>query len=137
MAREISIHLSGEPVPWARARVLVRGDNRPSFYTPAARRKYRDAIRWAARAALGSGLRMIGPVTVSIVVTRSPPKRPVRQYPTVKPDLDNYIKIAMDALTHVVINDDAQVCELHAVKRYGDRPALHIDVREEEEDEGE
>lgn len=50
--------------------------------------------------------------------------------PTVKPDLDNYIKSALDALNGVLWTDDARIVDLHAHKYYSDRPRIEITVRE-------
>lgn len=50
--------------------------------------------------------------------------------PTVKPDLDNYIKSALDGLNGVLWTDDARIVDLHAHKYYSDRPRIEITVRE-------
>ena len=44
--------------------------------------------------------------------------------PTTRPDLDNYVKSALDAINTIVIADDCQIVELHARKRYGEQPKL-------------
>lgn len=49
--------------------------------------------------------------------------------PTGRPDWDNYGKIT-DALNGIVWKDDSQVCDGRVIKRYSDRPALRIEVRE-------
>ena len=50
--------------------------------------------------------------------------------PTVKPDLDNVIKIIMDALNGVAYPDDKQVVEIHAIKRYSDDPCVTVMIEE-------
>lgn len=50
--------------------------------------------------------------------------------PTVKPDLDNYIKSALDGLNGILWTDDARIVNLHAHKYYSDRPRIEITVRE-------
>lgn len=50
--------------------------------------------------------------------------------PTSKPDADNYLKVASDALNGIVWKDDAQVVNARAIKCYSDNPALRIEVRE-------
>lgn len=50
--------------------------------------------------------------------------------PTVKPDLDNYIKSTLDALNGILWTDDARIVDLHAHKYYSDRPRIEITVRE-------
>ena len=46
--------------------------------------------------------------------------------PTARPDLDNYIKAALDAINAIVVADDSQVVDLVAIKRYAPVPALTI-----------
>jgi Holliday junction resolvase RusA-like endonuclease len=48
--------------------------------------------------------------------------------PTGKPDFDNVVK-QVDALKHIVWQDDAQVTDVSIWKRYSDRPRLVIEVR--------
>ncbi|QCQ05117.1 RusA family crossover junction endodeoxyribonuclease [Ligilactobacillus animalis] len=50
--------------------------------------------------------------------------------PTIKPDLDNYIKSALDALNGILWTDDARIVDLRAHKYYSDRPRIEITVRE-------
>lgn len=50
--------------------------------------------------------------------------------PVVKPDLDNYIKSAFDALNGVLWADDAMVVDLHAKKFYSEHPHITIEVSE-------
>lgn len=50
--------------------------------------------------------------------------------PTSRPDGDNYLKLVQDALNGVVYKDDAQIVDSRVIKRYSDRPALRIEIRE-------
>ena len=52
-----------------------------------------------------------------------------RPYPIVKPDIDKLIRCILDALTGIYFLDDAQVCEIKALKRYGDTPRVEIFVK--------
>src|SRR5258708_29012107 len=49
--------------------------------------------------------------------------------PTKKPDADNIIKM-LDSFNEVVWRDDAQMVDVHILKYYGDRPALHVTVEQ-------
>ena len=51
-------------------------------------------------------------------------------YPTVKPDLDNIVKIICDALNSLAYVDDKQIVELAVSKRYGDCPRVEIEMLE-------
>lgn len=50
--------------------------------------------------------------------------------PTVKSDLDNYIKSTLDALNGILWTDDARIVDLHAHKYYSDDPHIEITVKE-------
>ena len=53
--------------------------------------------------------------------------------PTVKPDLDNYIKSTSDALNGIIWEDDNLIVSLQAEKFYSERPYLVVEIREEVE----
>jgi Holliday junction resolvase RusA-like endonuclease len=46
--------------------------------------------------------------------------------PTSRPDTDNYVKAALDAINTIVVADDGLVVDLVAIKRYAPAPALTI-----------
>lgn len=46
--------------------------------------------------------------------------------PTKKPDTDNIAKAILDALNGVAYYDDAQVVELHVVKKYSEEPRAEV-----------
>ncbi|WP_049184019.1 RusA family crossover junction endodeoxyribonuclease [Limosilactobacillus fermentum] len=49
--------------------------------------------------------------------------------PTVKPDLDNYIKSTSDALNGIIWIDDNLIVSLEAKKFYAEQPHLTVEVR--------
>ena len=53
--------------------------------------------------------------------------------PMMKPDIDNVVKAALDAMNDVVYDDDKQVFELVVSKRYTDRGEGYIEVEVEVE----
>jgi endodeoxyribonuclease RusA len=48
--------------------------------------------------------------------------------PTSRPDTDNHVKAALDAINGIVVTDDCLVVELAAEKRYARLPQLRIVV---------
>jgi Holliday junction resolvase RusA-like endonuclease len=55
---------------------------------------------------------------------KSVPKK--RLFPTVKPDLDNLVKLVCDVMNKLVYWDDAQIIDLHVKKRYSDKRGIGI-----------
>ena len=49
---------------------------------------------------------------------------------TVKPDIDNIIKVVLDALNDVAYYDDIQVCQLVIMREYAENESLKICVEE-------
>jgi len=115
------------PVASGRPRVAVRG-GRPHGYMPAKTAQAAWRIREHVTAELGPTWTPLGgPIALAVVVyvpmPASIPKRErLTARPERRPDLDNYVKTAMDGLSPLW-DDDAQVVELHAEKRFAvDRP---------------
>lgn len=50
--------------------------------------------------------------------------------PTVKPDLDNYIKSCLDGLNGIIWADDNQIVEIVTAKHYSDHPKIKLEVEE-------
>ena len=48
---------------------------------------------------------------------------------TKKPDIDNYMKFYMDALTGVAYEDDKLIYSVEARKEYSDRPRVEIELK--------
>ena len=46
--------------------------------------------------------------------------------PAKRPDLDNYVKMVLDACESVVYIDDKQVVRLRASKVYGETPGIEV-----------
>lgn len=108
------------------------------LYTPEQTRADMQAIAWAYRQT-GGGMAPKGvPVSVHVTTCRPMPKsRKGNEEPDVfKPDVDNVLKLVLDALNGVAWHDDAQVTT--AVVDKADRskaetePWMHITVCWEE-----
>lgn len=75
-----------------------------------------------------------GPLCVTLKFHVARPKTVTRDYPTVRPDIDNYAKAILDACNGIVWDDDAQIVELRLSKRYADGRDTGIDILVQEID---
>ena len=132
----IIVHIPGVPVAKARPRMTRSG----RVYTPSPSRNWEAAARQIAMVAMVGRTRLEGAVHVGItVILPVAPSWPATKraaalsgdvQPTSRPDLDNYVKAALDACNAVLWADDCQVVSLAARKFYGLEPALHITAEE-------
>ena len=130
MTEAITITVNGEVVAKGRPRMTRRG----FIYTPAATRKYEAHARLAAQVAMGNRAPLQDPVRIEVSIELPVPtswsnKRRLAALagkiaPTARPDIDNYIKTALDAINTIVVTDDAQVVEIRARKQFSDQPKL-------------
>lgn len=61
------------------------------------------------------------PISVMLTFYLPRPKSVKREYPSVRPDIDNYSKLTLDAMTQAeILTDDALVVDLYLTKRYGE-----------------
>lgn len=120
----LDIYLPITPQPKLRPRMGPRG-----AYTPAKTKKAEQDLRILLNHELPYGFKMSEGEALSLDLTFyiSTPESCKRDYPTVRPDLDNYIKLVMDALNGLVWKDDAQVCSITAHKTYSKtEPGINI-----------
>ena len=69
-----------------------------------------------------------GAIGIEILFRVRRPKTVKRDYPTVAPDLDKYIRGVLDALTGIAYQDDAQVIDIKAEKVYSDMAGADIKI---------
>jgi len=127
----------GEPKTKSRARVVKKGKQVFS-YTPASTKQYENLILLSSleqkpNKPSESPIRLTWKVYKPIPKNFSKKKAELAEQgilrPTVKPDLDNYLK-CKDALTKVFWKDDAQIVEIRASKYYSYKPRLEIEIEE-------
>ena len=49
-------------------------------------------------------------------------------YPTKKPDIDNILKVVLDALNGLAYRDDSQVISCTVLKTYGEEEGVYVSV---------
>ena len=90
---------------------------------------------WRADIAAAAKLAGCQPITTPIEITMNfrirKPKSVKRDYPTVAPDLDKYIRAVNDGLTGTAFVDDSQIIKITATKFYAENPGVDIEVSEE------
>jgi len=128
----VTIIIGGEPVAKGRARATRKG----IIYTPAKTRRYEAHGRLAAQLAMDGRPPITVPVQAEIVIDLPVPaswsakrrdgalRGDIR--PTTRPDADNYVKAALDAVNAIVVADDSLVVDLAVTKKYAAVPALTI-----------
>lgn len=123
-------------MPWGRPRFRIIPATRD---TPARVASFVDEQTAAAKEAVilfakrhrpPKGL--TGPLRIDVVFVVAAPTRldadRSRLWPHVKPDLDNYLKLILDALNGIFWRDDGQVCAITSAKVYGHPPRSIVRV---------
>ena len=138
MAVIVAFTVPGVPVPKGRGRVGKLSNGRPVVYTPLETRAYEATITTEAWLAMAGKEVIDEAVKVHVAawlpVPQSWPAKKREQAlsgairPTSRPDCDNYLKLAMDAMNGIVYRDDALVVEATCEKRYHAKPSLHVYV---------
>ena len=126
-----------EPTPQLRPRASARG-GRVRVYDPPKVHQFKNLLHDLALAqykrpplmgALEVDLIFYRPVQRSLSKTESARRLSNRSKPVVKPDVDNYVKATLDALTGVLWHDDSQIVKLVSEKRYGESGKIVISVK--------
>lgn len=121
----------------ARPRMNTRTGN---AYTPSKTKNYEYFIRQCFIAAYPDFEIIESRVKVSIVAYFDIPKSTSKKKeaemlldnisPTKKPDIDNIIKIILDAMNKFAFKDDTQVTKLEVEKRYDVIPKVYVKIEE-------
>ncbi len=129
-----------EPVPKARARI-VRGSsckycphNKVHSYIPYNTTKAEAFIRSCLPQhhqyyPKGTALS----VEINLFLTRPSSCSKKRKLPCVRGDVDNYIKLVLDALKGEVFDDDGQITTCLIRKRYSSLPHIDVNIKEDED----
>ena len=113
-----------DPVAKGRPRFTKQG----RAYTPKKTKEFETLIKKIARDQYKNGP-MKQALSATIVFYFKKPKTVTRDYPTVKPDVDNCVKSTLDSLNGIVFVDDAQIIEINASKKYAAVGGIFLDIR--------
>ena len=135
----VSLFIPGASVAKGRARHSTRGGITRS-YTPARTVSYENLIASRASDAMDGAapaecaVRVVVIVHLVVPASWSPRKRAQALtgllHPVSRPDVDNYLKSALDGMNAVVFRDDSQVVRASVSKQYSETPGMTIEVRD-------
>ena len=119
----ISFSCDGVPVPQGSMKVI---NGHVLHSQGSALAVWRSTVALSARFA---GAKPVdGAIGIEIIFRVRRPKTVKRDFPTVAPDLDKYIRGVLDALTGIAYADDSQVIDIKAVKVYSDQDGADIKI---------
>ena len=111
----IHIILPISPVSKGRPRFTRQGH----AYTPQKTRNTEEIVkRWLVKELKPSFCPLLTPLRVVIWFYLYKPPTTKKELPTGRPDLDNYIKLILDAGNGIIWHDDSQIVWLEAKKGY-------------------
>lgn len=67
-----------------------------------------------------------GPLEAKINFLIAKPKSTKRDFPTVKPDIDNYLKAVLDAMNGICYVDDSRIISIYGKKLYGPSGSIEV-----------
>lgn len=125
----ISFVILGEPVAKGRPKVRIRGRFAQMYTPPKTREAEQDFQAKALKHVPPSPIE--GPLSVTLKFHKQKPKSLPKKvkYWVKRPDLDNMIKLALDAMNKIFFVDDSQIVELHSIKEYSDWNGTEVIIR--------
>ncbi len=137
---EVSFTIPGQPGSKGRPR-FRRAGNFVSTYTPSKTVQYENLVRLEYQQQCGNVMFPQGaPLEMEVKAYFQVPKSATKSKkermiagkvrPTVKPDLDNLIKVIADASNKVAYYDDSQIVSATVRKYYSDNPRVEVTIRD-------
>lgn len=125
----------------------IKGKARPRMntytgkaYTPTNTKDYEELIKQYFKIKYPRYIPFENRVSVKIVAQFKIPKTATKKEkelisegklsPTKKPDIDNIIKIVLDALNKMAFKDDNQITKLEVEKHYGEEEKIFVKIEE-------
>ena len=120
----ITFWVPGKPV--SKGRISYSRQGRGYYTNQAELEPWQTIIGSYAKQA---GVKFIdGAVKVELRFQLLKPASVKREFPSVLPDLDKYIRAVFDSLTKIAYKDDGQVVSVQATKIYSDTQGVEITV---------
>lgn len=133
--RSLTIRVEGRPKPQKRPRTFRAGKGKKAktiTYSPSS--DWKDKVE-SVSSTLRLDPKLSGPLAVDVTLFLPRPKcAKKRIYPNVRPDIDNYLKAVLDAVSDAEVwKDDGQVVRLSSAKLYAtelQEPGAVIEIEE-------
>lgn len=123
----------------------IKGKARPrvntytgTAYTPTSTKDYETLIKQYFKMKYPRYIPLEGRVAIKIIAYFDVPKNTTKKNkalienktlsPTKKPDIDNIVKIVLDALNKMAFRDDNQITKLEIEKVYGKEEKIYIKI---------
>ncbi len=123
--------IEGKAVPKQRPRKGKHG----KFYTPQKTKDFEKKVQWSYLSCRHRTFFADVPLKAAIEINVKKPKYCKREFPTVKPDIDNQIKSILDGLNRLAYSDDKQIVEVKASKKYAERNFIKVKLEKLETEE--
>lgn len=120
-----------EPMGKARPRTVTKG-SKTWTYTPKGTVMTEAFIRESLMR-LNKKFDAGVPLKLTVVFYREKPKSASKKvaFPVTRPDLDQYIKLLLDACQKYIFPDDAAIISIEAYKRFGSPPRIELKLEED------
>lgn len=129
MQEPLMLKILGEPVPKGRPLAARRG-RFTTIYTPKKTRKEESNIRAQIAQQLPKEFTPYKSALMLYCIFKKTKPKSARKkdiYPIHRPDIDNYLKLLLDAMNGVVFADDGQIVEIRCRKEFGD-PGIEVTI---------
>jgi Holliday junction resolvase RusA-like endonuclease len=125
----------------------IKGKARPrvntytgTAYTPTPTKDYENLVKQYFKIKYPRYVALEGRISVKIVAQFKVPKTATKKdkalieegllSPTKKPDIDNIVKIILDAMNKMAFKDDNQITKLEVEKIYGSEEKVYVKIQE-------
>lgn len=111
-----------------------------AVYTPTRTKDYENLVMQYFMIKYPKFKQLEGRVSVEIVANFEVPKSTKKQdkilmlenkiNPIKKPDIDNIVKIILDAMNEIAFKDDTQITKLNVEKKYSEKESVFVKIEE-------